>query len=201
MSAPQQPSEPRAARRRWLSVGELIAVAGLIIAGLSLYLGWSDRRSDEERRAAAEAAARRSDAQTRGRVGLIATDADGEVLSFKGAACALQSADISFPSALGVETQNTVLEHRIDADWFDGPLLEAIGPDVSEGRLPVLIESRCTGEAGDRLESAIYEVPYRIESRLLRGRAVLLRGLVLRSYVGQAQGQAQLDAAWKAVAG
>ncbi len=113
-------------------------------------------------------------------------------LTFKGAACALQSTDISFPTALGVPPQTTVLDHRIDAAWFREPLLEAIAPaKADQGRLPVLIESRCTGEDGDRLERAIYDVPYRIESRLLRGKTVRLRGLVLREHVGAGQAQAR----------
>src|SRR5207237_2418420 len=137
------------------------------------------------------AAARKAEAEQRRHIGLVATDADGEVLSFKAVACALQSADIRFPAALGVPTQNTSLSYRIEADWFDGPLLDALEPAKAEqGRLPVLIESRCTGEDGDRVEHAIYEIPYRIDSRLLRGKTVHLRGLVLREYVSAAKGQA-----------
>jgi hypothetical protein len=187
--------------RRRIRIGETVAVAGLIVAGLSLYLGWSERREDEAQRQSEKAEARQAASAQRSHIGLVATDADGEVLSFKGAACALQSADIRFPSALGVPAQNTSLSYRIEADWFDGPLLEALAPaKVEQGRLPVLIDSRCTGEDGDRVEHAIYEIPYRIDSRLLRGKTVHLRGLVLREYVSPAKGQARLDAAWKALA-
>ncbi|HEY6817155.1 MAG TPA: hypothetical protein VI168_16580 [Croceibacterium sp.] len=131
----------------------------------------------------------------------MATDADGDVLTFRGVACALQSTDISFPTALGVPSQSTALEHRIDADWFSEPLLEAAAAaKADQGRLPVLIESRCTGEDGDRLERAIYDVPYRIESRFLRGKTIRLRGLVLREHVATGQATGRLDAAWRAVA-
>jgi hypothetical protein len=137
----------------------------------------------------------------RSRIGLVATDADGEALSFKGVACALQSADISFPEALDVPPQNTALASRIEADWFDEQLLEVLRPaKVDQGRLPVMIESRCTGEDGDRLERAIYEIPFRIDGSLLGGKTVHLRGLVLREHVGEGQGQARLNAAWKALA-
>ena len=190
-----------AARRRWLTIGEIVAVAGLIVAGLSLYLGWAGRRDDEAQRRAEQAAARQAEAEQRGHIGLVATDADGEVLSFKGVACALQSADIRFPSALEVPAQSTSLSYRIKADWFDEPLLDAIAPaKANEGRLPVLIDSRCTGEDGDRAEHAIYEIPYRVDSRLLQGKTVRLRGLVLREYVGEANGQSRLDTAWRSLA-
>jgi hypothetical protein len=193
--------QSRQARRRWITFGEIVAVAGLLVAALSLYLGWTGRRDDEAERRAEQAAARKAEAAQRGHIGLVATDADGEVLSFKGVACALQSADIRFPSALGVPDENTTLSFRIEADWFDGPLLKALAPAKAEqGRLPVLIESRCTGEDGDRVERAIYEIPFRVDSRLLRGKTVHLRGLVLREYASAANGQARLDAAWRALA-
>jgi hypothetical protein len=192
---------PSEETRRRLMIGEAVAVAGLIVAALSLYLGWSDRREDKAEHDAEQAESRRAESAQRSRIGLVATDADGEVLSFKGVACALQSADISFPKALGVPAQNTALSYRIEADWFAAPLLKVLEPaKVEQGRLPVLIESRCAGEDGDRLERAIYEIPYRIDSRLLRGKTVHLRGLVLREYVGPGQGEARLSAAWKALA-
>jgi type II secretory pathway pseudopilin PulG len=196
---PKETPESRAARRRWITVGEFVAVAGLLIAALSLYLTWSDRRADEAERRAQQAYARESAAEQARRVGLIATDADGDLLSFKGAACDLQSADISFPSALEVPAQSVTLDPHIDADWFDGPLLKAFKSSKrSSGRLPVLIVSRCTGASGERLERAIYDVPFTVESRLLRGKTLRLRGLVLREYVSAGKAQARLDAAWRA---
>ena len=198
---PSDQAERRAIRRRWINVGEIAAVAGLIIAALSLYFGWSERRDDESQRRADKIAAQRSAAEQRSHVGLVATDADGDVLTFKGVACTLQSADISFPTALGVPPQNTVLEHRIEAAWFREPLLDAVkAANIDQGRLPVLVESRCTDEDGERLERAIYDVPYRIESRLLQGKIIRLRGLVLREHVEAGQARARLDTAWRAVA-
>jgi hypothetical protein len=198
---PVPSAERRAARRRWITFGEVVAGAGLIVAALSLYLTWSDRRADEAQRRAEQAEARTSAAERGRHVGLVATDADGDVLAFKAAACDLQSADISFPSALGVPTRSITLNPRIDADWFAKPLLAAIAPAKAEtGRLPVLVESRCTSDTGDRLERAIYEVPFSVDSRFLRGKAIRLRGLVLREYVTAGNGQAGLDAAWRKLA-
>ena len=187
--------------RRRLIIGESVAVAGLIVAALSLYLAWSGRSEDKALHDAEEAESRQAEATQRSRIGLVATDADGEVLSFKGVACALQTADISFPEALGVPAQNTALSSRVEADWFDSQLLKVLEPaKVERGRLPVLIESRCTGEDGERMERAIYEIPYRIDSSLLGGKTVHLRGLVLREHVDPDKGQARLTAAWKALA-
>ena len=187
-------------RRRWLTVGEFIAAAGLIIAGVSLYLGWADRRDDEARQRAEQEEERQAESAQRSRIGLVATDADGGVLTFKGAACTLQSADVSFPQALDVPSQSTAPSYRIEAEWFDGPLLDALKPaKVEQGRLPVLIESRCVDADGDRIEHAIYEIPFRVDSALLTGKSIRLRGLVLREYVGSGDGQARLDTAWRAL--
>jgi hypothetical protein len=191
--------ESRAARSRWISVGEVGAVAGLLIAALSLYLNWSDRRADEAERRAQKAEDRKSAVEQGRRVVLVATDADGDVVSFKGAACDLQSADISFPSALKVPAQSVTLDPHIDADWFAGPLLKAFkSSEAKSGRLPVLIVSRCTGATGERLERAIYQVPFTIEGRLLRGKTLRLRGLVLQGHVSAGKAQARLDSAWRA---
>jgi hypothetical protein len=198
---PEETPDSRAARRRWITLGEGIAVAGLLIAALSLYLNWSDRRADETERRAEQADARKSAAEQGRRVGLVATDADGDVLSFKGAACDLQSADISFPGALEVPAQSVTLDPHIDGDWFAGPLLESFASSKAKsGRLPVLIVSRCTGATGERLERAIYDVPFTVESRLLRGKTLRLHGLVLRGYVTAGNAQARLDAAWRKLA-
>ncbi len=194
-------SEGRAARRRWITLGEVVAVAGLLIAAVSLYLNWSDRRTDEAERRTEQAEARKSEVEQGRRVGLVATDVDGDVLSFKGAACDLQSADISFPSALKVPAQSVTLDPHIDADWFAEPLLKALKSSKAKGgRLPVLIVSRCTGATGDRVERAIYDVPFTVESRLLGGKALRLRGLVLQGYVTTGKAEASLDAAWRAIA-
>lgn len=194
-------AESRAKRRRWITLGETVAVAGLIVAALSLYLGWSDRRADEAERRAEKAEARADAAKQGHHIGLVATSADGDVLSFKGAACTLQSADISFPTALGASPQNTSLDPQIDAGWFATPLLKAIEPSKADkGRLPVLIVSQCTSDAGDRIERAVYDVSFNVESRFLRGKTIKLRGLTLREYVTAANGQARLDAAWQAMA-
>ena len=188
-------------RRRWISLAELVAIAGLLIGALTLWINWSDRRSDDAAKADERRAAKEAAAAEKRRVGLVATDAGGDTLAFKGVACALQATDITFPRALAVQPQFTVTVHEIHADWFSKPLLKLTngGPDKREGRMPVLIESRCEGENGARRERAIYDIAYRIEPRVLRSRTVELRGLVLHEQA-QRYGQARLDAIWARLA-
>ena len=190
-------AERQAMRRRWLTIGEVVAVAGVVIAGLTLWNGWSERRDAAATRAAEQAAARAEAEATRRRVGLIATDAGGDTLAFKGVECALQATDIRFPPALGVESQFTVTVHLFQADWIAKPLLALTdgGPDRRRGRLPVLIESRCDGAGGPRVERAIYDLVWEIEPGVF-GRSLKLRGLILREdRVGKDAG-ARLNALW-----
>src|ERR1700712_6031009 len=39
-------AEAAATRRRWINLGEFVAVVGLIIAGISLWLTYADRKAD-----------------------------------------------------------------------------------------------------------------------------------------------------------
>lgn len=194
---PAEKAEARAIRKRWVTLGELLAVAGVIIAALTLWNSFYERRDAEqvrqdERRAAQESAA----AESR-RIGLVATDKGGSSLAFKGVECALQSTDITFPAALGVGPQFTVTVHEIQSDWFAKPLRKLTdGTKQRDGRIPVLIESRCIGASGARLERAIYDIVYRMEPRILQSRAVRVRGLIFREQAGT-NAKARLDALWR----
>ena len=46
----QAMAEAAAIRRRWITLGKIVAVAGLIISALALYLSYADRRADEAER-------------------------------------------------------------------------------------------------------------------------------------------------------
>ncbi|HEU0066009.1 MAG TPA: hypothetical protein VFQ57_02085 [Sphingomonas sp.] len=192
---PEARAEARAIRRRWISIGELVAVVGVIIAALTLWNSWHERRDAEHVRRDERRAAREADAAQRRQVGLIATDAGGDTLGFKAVACELQASDVTFPKALGVAPKFTAASHAIRADWFAKPLLTLTdgGADTREGMLPILIKSRCIGGDGPRAETAIYDIAWRTEPRVLRGRTVKLRGLVLHEQGGTA---ARLDALW-----
>ncbi|MEP6786171.1 MAG: hypothetical protein ABI898_10570 [Sphingomonadales bacterium] len=194
---PAEKAEAQAIRKRWVTLGEIVAVAGVIIAALTLWNSFYERRDAEQVRQDERRAAQENAAAERRRIGLVATDAGGDTLTFRGVECALQSTDITFPTALGIAPQLTVTVHEIQADWFAKPLLKLTdgGPDRRDGRIPVLIESRCIGESGARTETAIYDIVYRIEPRILLGRSVKVRGMVLREAAG-ANARARLDALW-----
>ncbi|MBB4615939.1 hypothetical protein [Sphingomonas abaci] len=184
----------RQARRRWLTIAEIVAVAGVIIAGLSLWNNWQDRRDAT----ATKAAERIAGAQERRRYDVQGVPGSG------GEAIELASDDahpltdirVTFPGALGVGTKD-VVDRRIPLDWFVEPLRKATdgGADEGTGRVPVLV--RYTYLVDDRpvAKRAIYDLVWRSHGRPLRGRGFALVDFRLRQPGGD---QARLDSLWRA---
>lgn len=195
---PEQREEAAAIRRRWITLGEILAVAAVVISGLTFWNSYDSRREEQAERTAEKREAAKEAAQKASRIGLTVTEAGGERLAFKGAACTLQSSDITFPAALNVSTQSTVLEHRIDGEPLSEPVIalaKAAG-NLKQGRVPMLIESQCEDDGGVRSEKAIYDLAWSIDERFLLGRSLKLDGLIRRETV-KGDGKARLDALWE----
>lgn len=185
-------AEAAATRRRWVTLAELVGVAGLIIAAAGLWMSWSDRRADDQAKQVEKA----SEAKVRTLVMLKGTvEKGGDRLKLSDAAHDVQNIDVTFPSALGIAAQNSVLEPRIEASWFSGPLLSLTdnGPDSQEGRMPVLITASYWDADTERRDTAIYDVVWKTKGRMLLGRALHVEGLMLRERAGS---KARLDAIW-----
>ena len=185
-------AEQKATRRRWINLAELVAVAGVVIAALSLWLTWSDRRDSAADKAASAAA----EASERGRLELTATVAnDGDTLRLNDAKHDLADVSIAFPAALGLTTQRPTGEIVIETKPFAGVLLKLTdgGADDRSGRLPVLITASYVDGDATRTARGVYDVVWRTHGRPMRGRALELTGLRLRQRGG---GQSALDAAW-----
>jgi len=184
----------RQARRRWLTIAEIVAVAGVVIAGLSLWNNWQDRRDAS----ATKAAERIAGAQERRRYDVQGAPTSGgdAILLAMDDAHPLTDIRVTFPAALGAGTHD-VVDRRIPLDWFAEPLRKATdgGPDDATGRVPVLI--RYTYLVDDRplAKQAIYDLVWRSHGRALRGRGFELVDFRLRQAGG---GQARLDAMWHA---
>jgi hypothetical protein len=186
-------AEAAATRRRWVNLAEVVAVAGVIIAALTLWNNWSERRDEEAARKAEQA----QEAHAAAIVSLVATPVDGgAALSLEDPAHRIQSMDFTFPAGLDIPVHNAVVETRIEADWFADKLLDLTdgGPDEIEGRLPVLITSEYWSGDQHRTDAAIYDIVWQTEGRLLRGRTLRLKGVVLRA---RTNSPARLNALWK----
>ncbi|MCA1199361.1 hypothetical protein K9B35_15435 [Sphingomonas sp. R647] len=188
---PAEKAESRAIRRRWLTIGELVAVAGVVVAAVSLWLNWADKRSDE----AQKAAEARQAAAVETRLNLRASVGDGgREVTLSDPAHEIIDTTIAFPTALALEGRGLVLP-RIETTVFARPLLEATdkGPDEREGRLPVLVT--VSYRAGDTIKQdrAIVELVWRTSGRILAGRDVRIEAARIRERGGD---QARIDALW-----
>ena len=188
---PAEKAEARAIRRRWLTIGELVAVAGVIIAGVSLWISWADKR-DEASRKATEASKAKA-AETR--LDLRASVAGGgrQVVLADPAHEILDTA-VVFPKALGVAEQAPVLP-RIESGWFSGAVLAVTdkGADEREGRLPVLVT--VSYRAGDTTKRgrAVVELVWRTSGRMLAGRELRIEAARIRERGGD---PARIDTLW-----
>lgn len=179
-------------RRRWITLAEFVAVAGLLIGATTLYLNWSDRR--EERADKAEAVA--AEGKAKAHVTLTGTVADGgSAISLADPAHSFSAATVRLPSALGGGTQDAMPGPTIEAAWFADRLLALTdkGSDERQGRLPVLVTVTWWDGEVRHSDAALYDVLWRTEGRMLQGRRLRLTGLALAD---RSASPAALERAW-----
>jgi hypothetical protein len=194
-------AEAAAIRRRWITLGEVLAVIAVVISGLTLWSNWSERN---EAAAAKKAESHKESARAVALVLVASGSGSGELaLSPASGEQTVQSQTIMFPAALDVDPAETTGEPRIEASWFDSELnkaREAAGlPDDSRGdeRLPVVIITRFLVDGDVHEDAALYDIGYTVAGRLIGGHDVSLRGVSLVSRVKKSDAQARLDVRWK----
>lgn len=198
---PSEAVEAARTRRRWINLAEILAVIAVLISGLTLWNSYKERTSEEAEKAAAkeEASAEAQRLLLRG-----TPDRDGERLALApaDAAQAIQSQTIAFPAALGAASVDTVIEPRIEAQWFERPLLRGRAGDAEtrgDERVPVAVTTVFVVGGRTHRDTAIYDIGYRIdEGGLIGGSRLRLRGLSRVESVTAGQAQARLDAIWRA---
>jgi len=179
-------------RRRWITLAEVVAVAGVVIAALTLYSNWQDRKQAAADKAIEQASATRDKTRflLRG-----APDKDKRtIVLVREEAHPLGDIRVTFPTALGVSPQDSVTQ-TIEADGFEAALRKATdgGADDLTGRLPVLIRYTYFTDDQPTTRQAIYDIVWHTEGQRLRGRKVELLDLRLRETGGN---QKRIDALW-----
>lgn len=202
MSDPRQSAEERkeaaAIRRRWITLGEILAVIGVLISGLALWNSWSERSAAEEERAAAKA-----QKANVSRTLLLKPGGGGKRLALAAhdPGQAIQGQTLLFPSAFGLGAFETT-EPRIEAEWVKRALRKAKGKDEKvrgDSRMPVAITSRFVADGRSFADTALYDVGYQESGGgLFEGSEVELKGLSLIERTTAARAQARLDALWAA---
>ena len=163
---PETPAQRRA-RLRWVTLGEAIAIAALILSGLGLWHEWNRR---EEAKVIVEQPtaiplALRGRAQDEGRALEIAPVEDSH---------ALQSLTISANGS----TVELGSDGLLDADAAEDLLGKAAAEGKGTHRLPVRVVARYVEAGADKTATGSYSLAYRWQGGgLLGGRSLRLVGL------------------------
>lgn len=178
-----------ATRRRWITLAEVVAVSGVIIGALTLWLSWSDRREGAREKAVASAAAAAAEA----RFALRAV-VDGEEVRLSDPIHELLETSVVFPASLGIEPKRPATP-RVERDWFASAVLKATdgGSDAREGRLPVLVTASYRVGTAARQGRAIVDIVWRTNGRIVGGRYLKVVAARVREPGGSAR---RIDALW-----
>ena len=198
---PTRTEEAARIRRRWVTLGELLGVAAVLISGLTLWNSWSEREAVQQ-----EKTAERVEASVAGRTLLLkaTADRDGRRLTLAPLRDdqSIQGQTIAFPGALGLSPVETTGDARIEAGWFDDALVKArraaglAGDSRGDERVPVLIRTRFLADGVLRTDHAIYDLGYETDRGFLSGTDVRLRGLSLVARVRDGGGK-RIDTLWR----
>ncbi len=199
---PREKAEAAAVRRRWINLGEVLAVVGVLISALALWNSYAERSHAE-----AEKAGETAKAEVKAATLLLKAEPsrDGERLALAPVAGeqAIQTQAVAFPAALGVGPVDTTGDARIEAGWFADGLKKARraahrkDETVGDERVPVAITSQFIADGKTLTATALYDIGYALEGRFLGGSSLKLRGL---SRIGRADAksaQARIDEIWK----
>ena len=148
-------AEAAATRRRWINLGEFVAVAGLIIAGVSLWLTYADRKAD-----LADAQAQKSaEASDKARYEVKSTMRGNDIVIVADDRHALGDVSVTFPTALGVSPQTSPAQ-TIAESWYKGALLKATdgGADEQTGKLPVLVTVNYMDGDTQRSTTGVFDI-------------------------------------------
>lgn len=171
-----------------------MAVAGVVIGGLTLWNNVAERRTTDAERVAERASA----AKARSALSIVATpNRDGERLVLSAADRRIERIDVTFPPVLKVPPKSTVGDLALAADWVRAPLLVITdgGADTIEGRLPVAVTATWWDGDTQRQSSAIYDLVFATHGRLVGGRSLQLVALARREGAIGGVGR-RLDTLW-----
>jgi len=159
------------ARRRLINLGELIALAALIVSALGVWIAWKNSSEDKPTRLVEQRSA--VPLALRGTV-----DSDGRTLTIMPAdpSHALQSLKITIKGASPIDVGS---DGRISASDVESALKgrEKEAKDVSHS-LPVRIEAHYVEAGADRRRGGAYVIRYKWEGGgLFGGRSLRLMGL------------------------
>ena len=155
-------------RRRWLALGELIAIAALIVSAVGVWIAWKSSSNDQPTRIVEQRQpiplTLRGTVEREGRELVIAPVESSH---------ALESLTLTIPGASPIELGS---DGGLDADT----VASKVNKDEAKGphRVAVSIKTRYVEMGKDRTATGKYVLRYEIEGGgLLGGRSLRLTGL------------------------
>jgi hypothetical protein len=186
-------AEAAATRRRWINLGEFVAVAGLIIAAVSLWMTWHDRKADE----ADKQAEKTVEAQDKAHYAVRSAMRGKDIVITADDRHTLGDIAVTFPSDLGIDAQTNATQ-TIPVGWYEKALLKATDGDADRqtGKLPVLLTVSYMNDDKPMSTTGVFDIVWRTNGRLPPlGRDLHILGMRLHERGGS---QARIDALWKA---
>lgn len=204
--APEPKSKPKG-RRFWLTVGEVVAVLGLGLAGLNYWESHRDREQTLRQEAQKAQAQSRSVFLMRGQA---AKKGERVLLEPTDPAQVVQTQRYFFPTPVldrGKEIGAGQLQ--IDLVWFDDGLKRELkaarkaGASLPKGEavLPVGVVTTYVEKGETRTDQSIYRVGYVADPGMLGAVKLKLVGATLMRRGVSGDVQAAVDAAWRAEIG
>jgi hypothetical protein len=165
MSTPEARS-----RRRWITLGEMIGLAALIVSGLGLWITWRSTQEDKPTRVVEQrlpiALILRGTADRDGRTLVLAPVESGH---------ALESLTVTVPGSPPIEVGS---DGRLDADDVEAALKARDRDRKGSGKVAVRIAARYVEMGAERRGGGTYTLRYRWEGGgLFGGRSLRLVGL------------------------
>jgi hypothetical protein len=156
-------AEAAATRRRWINLGEFVAVVGLIIAGVSLYLNYADRKAD----LADKQAEKTSAARDKARYEVKSSVRKNDIIISADDHHQLGDVTVTFPSALGLSEQTSSTQ-TIPVDWYESGLRKAIdgGPRTQTGKLPIVLTVNYFDDDTPMKITGVFDIIWRTNGRI-----------------------------------
>lgn len=187
---------------RWLTLAEIVAVAALVITGLSFWDNHRERVREDRERAAA-ASERQAEARAAARkMTFVMTGAreDGGakvVLTSVNEGQVIQTQTVWFPADIRSDSVETTGNPRLEVGWIENGLRKKAGK-AKTGRVPVGVLTVFLEDGQTKTDRAVYQLGYSIHSRTLRADKVELEGLSVARREVSGDLQAAVGSLWAA---
>jgi hypothetical protein len=141
-------------RRRWINLGELIAIAALIVSAVGVWIAWKSTRNDQPTRVVEQ---RQPIPLTlRGKA-----EADGRTLEISPVESSHALQSLSITPSRSTSTINVGSDGALDAGDIERVLGRAVKRDDGKHSLPVRIRAEYVEAGATRRTSGNYALTYR----------------------------------------